>query len=99
MGVTMRPVPLPEALVTLREAPVPLREAPEGSMPEPAGAVVTVNAGLVATIVGRVMGTTVVPDDPGLGPKVVPGGCGSGSGRMVTSLVIMLLTSSPTLTT
>lgn len=85
VGVTTRPVTLP----------VPLPMPREGSTPEPAGAVSTVDAELVTTTVGRVMGTVVVPDEPGLGPKVVRVGCGS-EGRF-RSLLIMLLISSSTL--
>lgn len=60
----------------------------------PAGAVVTVDAVLVATTVELEMGKKLGRDEPGLGSKVV---LGCGSGRTVTSLAIMLPTSSPTL--
>lgn len=80
MGVTTRPVTLP--------LPMP----PEGSTPEPAGTLVTVDAGLVTTAVGLVMGTTVVPDEPGLGPKLVVR-VGSGTGGRLKSLLLMLLRS------
>ena len=87
MGVTTRPVPLPVPLPTL---PVPLPMLREGSTPEPAGAVATVDAELVT------MGTVVVPDEPGLGPKIVR--VCRGSGGRVRSLWNMLLTSCSTLT-
>lgn len=82
MGVTTRPVTLP----------LPLPMPPEGSTPEPAGTLVTVDAGLVTTTVGLVMGTTVVPDEPGLGPKLVVR-VGSGTGGRLKSLLLMLLRS------
>lgn len=90
MGVTMRPVPVPAP-------PEPL----EWNTPVPAGAVVTVDAVLVANFAVLVtatieleMGTKPGFDEPGLGSKVV---LGCGSGGMVTAWVIMLSTSSPTL--
>lgn len=86
LGVTTRPVTLPVPLPTL---PVTLPMLREGSTPEPAGAVATVDAELVT------MGTVVVPDEPGLGPKVVR--VGRGTGGRVRSLSIMLLTSLSTL--
>ena len=89
-GVTTPPVTLPLTLTV----PVPMPR--EGSTPEPAGAVATVDARLVAATVGRVMGTVVVPDEPGLGPKLVVR-VGRGSGGRVWSFLIMLLTSSSTL--
>lgn len=85
-----------EGVVTwLLTLPVPLPVPREGSTPELAGAVV-VDTGVGATTVGLVMGTVVVPDEPGLGPKeFVRVGCGSG-GR-VRSFWTMLLTSLSTL--
>lgn len=80
MGVTTRPVVLP--------LPMP----PDGSMPEPAGTLVTVDAGLVTTAVVLVMGTMVVPDEPGLGTKLVVR-VGSGSGGRLKTLLLMLLRS------
>lgn len=91
VGVIMRPVPLPVGLLP--------PETLEGSTPVPAGAVITVDAELVATCTVLVataveleMGPRLGRDEPGLGSKV---GCGRGG--MVTSLKTMLSTSSPTL--
>lgn len=91
VGVIMRPVPLPVALAT----PEPL----EVGTPVPAGAVVTVDAELVAvfkvvvaTAAELEMGPRLVRDEPGLGSKV-----GRGTAGMVTSLETILRTSSSTL--
>lgn len=89
----MRPVPLP------LPAPLAPPEPLEWNTPVPAGAVVTVYAELVATFAVLVattveleMGTKLGRDEPGLGSRV-----GCGSGRLLTSLAVMLSISSPTL--
>lgn len=75
------PLPVPVGLTP----PRPL----ELSTPVPAGAVVTVDAELVATAVELEIGPRLGRDEPGLGCKVCVG--------MVTPLVIMLRTSLSTL--